>query len=465
MARIIAEVILLQQKASRYLVKYEVNDLSVNDPTAGRDGAGQEDFWKESRWIEKFKEARGKLKNPHRIVWALQDRDDLAEILGQLRSLNEDLWGLTRATQADAVRDVTHALSRIGTDIERLTLQKKVRESPGSLLAVTAELQRLQEVDIAAAAEVVVRLELITLSGSTIDGKDWGFYKLSENGVEVQKKIWVEWKEVSATNPSKDEIIIRIGALAMLLSIPGAPEFHRPHCLGIFDDKEYERDTKGDRRIALVYERPDSVKRLPVSLARLIADASKSKSRPALGQRFQLAFKLASAMSLLHAANWLHKNFRSESILFESADMITTPLIGGFQYSRPRLDVSLESLPHGKPEVDFYYHPEVGKGWSKVKDIYSLGVVLWEVANWRPAFEDRFRKMRREEVSACLLKQLDGDEGRVWDGLVGKTYMDVVRICLKGDFGVVSGNSDAESKILSAEFFAEVLSKLEMCKA
>lgn len=73
-------------------------------------------------------------------------------------------------------------------------------------------------------------------------------------------------------------------------------------------------------------------------------------------------------------------------------------------------------------------------GWSKVKDMYSLGVVLWEIANWRPAFEERWRKMTAQEVHRSLLLQLKGKDGAIWDGLVGKAYM-----VFEEQFGGVEG--------------------------
>lgn len=73
--------------------------------------------------------------------------------------------------------------------------------------------------------------------------------------------------------------------------------------------------------------------------------------------------------------------------------------------------------------------------------------------------------MSQQQVKDSLLGDLQGDSGDMWDGLVGKVYMDVVRCCLKGDFGVISGQSEQEAKVLGTVFFQKVLRELEACKA
>jgi hypothetical protein len=91
----------------------------------------------------------------------------------------------------------------------------------------------------------------------------------------------------------------------------------------------------------------------------------------------------------------VHESFRSENILFfprllktqestKSEDRldISRPWVMGFEFSRPEFDFS-----SGRPDKDvarnIYRHPERQKQpqrpFSKVHDIYSLGVVLLEI--------------------------------------------------------------------------------------
>lgn len=44
-------------------------------------------------------------------------------------------------------------------------------------------------------------------------------------------------------------------------------------------------------------------------------------------------------------------------------------------------------------------------------------------------------------------------------------YMNVVRCCLRGDFGVVSGRGEQEAKLLATMFFRKVIQELQRYKA
>ncbi|KAH6995987.1 hypothetical protein BKA56DRAFT_725919 [Ilyonectria sp. MPI-CAGE-AT-0026] len=276
-------------------------------------------------------------------------------------------------------------------------------------------------------------------------------------------------KYIDATNAAKSAIVTRIHALGALLSAANPAELHRLPCFGTFDDLAYEQASKGNRRIGLVYSVPRGVqldRQSSPSLLRLIRQRS---TRPPLGARLELARRLAGAVALLHAANWLHKSLRSDNILFSGKGVhdaeITAPYICGFQYSRPGADTSIESRPLGMPELDVYYHPDVDKGWNKVREVYSLGIVLLEVALWRPVFVERYKTMTMAEMSKDILTELDGKFGRGVVGLVGTAYVDVVKCCLKGEFGVTTGNSRQEGKVLSKSFWQNFVEPLAGCKA
>jgi hypothetical protein len=92
-------------------------------------------------------------------------------------------------------------------------------------------------------------------------------------------------------------------------------------------------------------------------------------------------------------------------------------------------------------------------------------VVLIEIAFWRPLFEEKFRKMDIAQVSEAILKDLNGKFGTDLIGMVGKVFVDVIKFCLTGSFGVKTGDSEDESKRLSNEFFLKVVKPLESCKA
>ncbi|CAM1508847.1 Fc.00g025860.m01.CDS01 [Cosmosporella sp. VM-42] len=464
--RVMAEIMTLQQQTIPKLKKYDIADLPVPKVV----GPSDEAFKESSNWVKKIQDQRNKIKQVKRVSWAIQDKDELQGVVNELKKRNDQLWSLVQASEADRVRSSTAMLQSIKShqenEISLLAIQQQITANPDSLLAISFHLKELQDADPSKIANQATRLTAneITAMGSqtTASSLALGFYS-PRNG--LPRDAFMEWKGVEATNPAKNQIIQRIQALGALLSLRNTAEFRRPTCIGIFDDQIYEERTKGNRRIAFVYELPSKTDSLPISLSYLLTTAKKTKHRPPLGQRFLLAYRLATAISLFHASDWIHKALRADNVLFAAPDDVASPLIAGFQYSRPVGDASLEMRPTGNPETDFYYHPNVISGWTKLMDIYSLGILLWEIANWRPAFEERFRRMNTKQVASCLLDELQGEDGMMWDGLVGDVYMNVVRRCLKGDFGVVSGIGEQEAKVLGTKFFLKVVKELERCKA
>lgn len=126
----------------------------------------------------------------------------------------------------------------------------------------------------------------------------------------------------------------------------------------------------------------------PQSLLSLLGSGKVS-----LGQRVAVAQQLAQSLLYLHAVNWLHKGFRSASILFfrpAGSTTVESPYISGFEYSRP--GDSGAATTTGPPQDRTclpYIHPEymdvtTTGGFRKTYDVYSLGIVLIELALWRP---------------------------------------------------------------------------------
>jgi serine/threonine protein kinase len=137
----------------------------------------------------------------------------------------------------------------------------------------------------------------------------------------------------------------------------------------------------------------------------------------------------------LHGTNWLHKAFRGDNILFFSSDKITHPYLADFEYARDVQTQSIGHRPGGKNAKDYCYHPDVQHGYNKVLDLYSLGVVLLEIAFWRllgPQFRDK-KAGTLEAIRDLCVKTAGQVEGKV-DAAMGRIYADVVRTCLNCEF-------------------------------
>lgn len=288
------------------------------------------------------------------------------------------------------------------------------------------------------------------------------------SGPELQ--AWVEWRVVAKELNDEDRGLVtaRIEALSIMLSAASDPKFHIPPCQGLVEDAEYPASE--GRKLGFVLIPPSNQempKAGPQSLLDLFAEFESCP--PLLNDRFELAYKLASAMSLMHASKWIHKGFRSENILFCNTGHgridVTKPLVSGFEYSRPESQISLRDRPTGVPEIDLYYHPDVPlRGFNRVRDCYSLSVVLLEVAMWQPMHEiipestgKQLGDMTMSEYRAFFL-----DSMAVLGSTMGASYRDAVRVCLTGDFGVVDQN---DGSALGRAFFTKVLQKLNYCRA
>ena len=187
--------------------------------------------------------------------------------------------------------------------------------------------------------------------------------------------------------------------------------------------------------------------------------------------QFSLGYTLASALSLFHACKWIHKGFRSDNILFfakESEDVcIRSPQITGFEYSRPEDQASLGNQLGESPELDVYYHPNAFiQDFNYVRDIYSLGVVLFEVAlrslmsKECPAESGvPLAQMTAADIRACMLRSMPALGAQM-----GSSYRDAVHLCLSGALGPASGDHDDAGERLSRSFFTGVLKRLGRCK-
>ncbi|KAK3691992.1 hypothetical protein B0T22DRAFT_446144 [Podospora appendiculata] len=480
--RIIAEMNATHELAIKFITKYKVDPLAVPATVP----AGSDVLQSQSKWAVMLRDARDRVPQGSRVKWAARDREKFMGLISRLTVLNADLWDVVTPEETDAVRIVTGVLSGLTDQLSLAALQASPStSSPASLLAFAAQLKQMQGETV---SELAQRVKIITASELQVwkaESNDTsrrfrGTYTSGEVG-GLPEPVWIEWKAVEKNNKAADAIMLRIHALGALLATANAAAFHRPVCLGVYEDAKYKERTSGDRRAGFVYrlDAPTDGSDLPLSLSDLVHAAQKTRTRAPLGDRFELAYKLASALSLFHATGWIHKSLRSDSILFSSsssssaplgtqAGIVTAPQISGFQYSRPDADMSLESRPVGKPELDMYYHPEVASGWTKVKEIYSLGIVLLEIAYWRPVFEERFRQMSMARVSQAILADLEGKFGDDLAGMAGRTFVDVIKCCLAGRFGSLGGGActpGEESKMLSDAFFHKVVRPLASLRA
>lgn len=183
----------------------------------------------------------------------------------------------------------------------------------------------------------------------------------------------------------------------------------------------------------IVYEMPESAKdTFPKSLHDLIEETQQPIHMPSLSRRFDLAIRLAESVLILHKAGWLHKNICSFNLIclpgmFSSkAASITQPWLIGFNYSRLNDATAFTQGPGYERALLDYQHPSYLESLKEAKgpqasspkrfrqqfEYYSVGLVLLEIALWRP--------LQR------IVRNVGGDPWKVKDHLL-RHHMPIAR--------------------------------------
>lgn len=313
----------------------------------------------------------------------------------------------------------------------------------------------------------------------------------------AKQNIWIEWKEYEygkgkAQSPPP-EIIDRVQKLAALLGHSPKPDaFRVPRCLGYFDNarrsgssdagSESEEDTV-DTKIGFVFEKPldegVSPEALPVSLFDLL-----SSPRPRVTDRIRLAHAIANCLLYLHSVNWLHKGLRSHNIVFFPVTAIaqgdrstkiewSKPYLSGFDFARPARADEMTEIPCYEPTYNLYRHPSTqGFGFGpresfrKTFDIYSLGVILVELAHWQTVDKVLGIEVSKVRLVAKIRDALLEESRMAGVGAnMGEIFEDATRKCIYGreELGINDGDdemNDAVAARLSMVFYENVVKKL-----
>ncbi|KAL2017033.1 hypothetical protein VTK56DRAFT_2677 [Thermocarpiscus australiensis] len=293
----------------------------------------------------------------------------------------------------------------------------------------------------------------------------------------VKKKVWVEWKEYDRQKPGdlsppKNVIFERVRKLAALLNHTPKPEaFRTPHCLGFFDkasaDGTEDEEDILNMRLGLVFERPldDGLHTSlpPVSLRELLQNSRK----PRVTERVKLAHAISNCLLYLHAVNWLHKGLRSHNIIFFRTTSghvdYTKPYLSGFDFSRPARADEMTDIPGPSDDVEYnlYRHPlaqstnpEERERFKKSFDIYSLGVLLVEIAHWATVEKvlgiDTNAARGRPSIALRVRENLLAEEQIAELGAcMGAVYETAARKCIAGgkELGLSEGDDETNDAV------------------
>lgn len=376
--------------------------------------------------------AKGIARKPRKLVWVVFDQHVFIKLLERLTALNVYLRDLLDGQQARSLEAITQKtmleIVQVKTSVEELKhlvaaamlLEDRVSGKPSN-----SDVRRRNDMALASLAgfkglkcandgpdeqsppeykglmgskklenwkviyEESPRSPNETLDRVRVEGK-------LRTGEETSVPVWIEWKRYKATHDEKrdtqvpiEEHVRRVNELVALLRSKKPEQFCSPRCLGFFDDREDLDRSKHECRFGLVYERrgSDGAELSPISLHYLIHN----EPMPSLSDRVRLAHKVATCVLYLHAVNWLHKALRSDSVLICRKNGVLdmrTPYVTGYEYARPDKDGGTTTGGEYNPWWETYVHPlyqgsRTQGTYRKTFDIYSLGIILLEIAYWK----------------------------------------------------------------------------------
>lgn len=256
-------------------------------------------------------------------------------------------------------------------------------------------------------------------------------------------------------------------------------------------------------KVGMVYELPAGQVEVPTCLSEYIFHGQKLKDGvPDLGSRFAMASQLTDIVSNLFLIGCRHKNLRSSNILLLGSGPVKELCLVGFADSRSahehqELQQKVSSLLPTDPNDDLYRPPvlrrkikghfpgqssqvvtESSYHWQAHWDIYSLGVILLEIALWRTASQMRDQTQHRNAEhsrvnvtsadrfhSSILTKEVSKLPFRV-----GNIYTDMVRECLRygqADNPPMTSHGESSKASLPGHmiFLAGVKAELARCVA
>lgn len=289
-------------------------------------------------------------------------------------------------------------------------------------------------------------------------------YIVPDSGRQIQIPVLIEWRQQATISPGfkipKRELELRRNLLVRLLhetsNSEGAADYRVLDCLG-YCKSTGRVDGPGQPIsligfIAKIPSWADGTKQ-PVSLQKLLRDSFHSddaRETPSLRARFQLARQITTALYQLQCSGWLHRNLSSDQVVFfydrtSPADKgqlrLDAPFLTGLQYSRPDdqspadYEIRSEGFDTGDPNwgrLGLYLHPDFSRRarrYQRSDDVYSLGVILLEIAFWEPV--EIFRRGEFEPVPDVAARIIDSARAEL-AAEAGDFYRDAVLRCLEG---------------------------------
>ena len=359
----------------------------------------------------------------NRTRWGVHDKEKLNEMIASLSVhvslLNQLLTESQRRNAGNDAERVKIVLVGAVQDGETLkTLRQALREVPGAAETV-ARLDRKAIVDDQPWSDRRGPLTLEPLPKEQFRlPRDYAKHKrfLARPAKGDTPAVYLLEKKAFDANLKPAELHTlteRIQRLVQLLSTRRTEDFQVPTAAGYIQDSHnycwwLVFHFPLHQPLALIGPCPVPQ---PLSLLSLLDPAL--KIRPPLELRYRLAASICTTFSELYSSSWLHKGISSKNILFRGqapekgmtsrsssgrqqsdvdyfTSLLSGPLVSGFDYSRQETEEQTIDRARASSDTSsaLYRHPnyqgDAAQGYKLAYDVYSLGMILLEIALWVP---------------------------------------------------------------------------------
>jgi len=454
--------------------------IEVGDPTLANPSPAQEKFW---------------LRAKEKVVWVVYKKDKLEKLVAGVEAWGECLANLISTTvpliwirrqfSAEEIQRNTPGELLSDTNVKsRILIERKVEEEANQPPPYSQRMKVTRTDSIPAIPPTQLKFLDMQNGGvraseerSDLGGasrRQWA-QLLDEVGNVQEPRVIVEFKERPQTREfsfdpkSVDHVKKELRSLVKELRL--AERFQVLYCHGFYEAPEH---------YGLVYRLPKTI--IPDAYMQceslgnvLMHEEYKSFMAENLQNRLDLAKSLATTMYHLHSVQWVHKSFNPDNILLfgrRSWDKKVEfdwarPYVVGFDASRANRAHS-DKLPASlRWDNRVYTHPARQREdeWTrfhKLFDIYSLGVVLLEIGTLTCFKHPSFRRSADwTDIPAAEVQKRLVVQAEALKAALGRTYSEIVQVCLSGDFGFPNDEDDADETMLLDAFRSEVCEKFE----
>jgi hypothetical protein len=416
----------------------EIADLKIHESAFSKLGLGHKRRF-ETEEAEVFRRRRGPW---HKLKWVTIDEQKIRGLLEQVKYFIGELQSFLEPDSGESLKNIldtllriavmnssnAHELHFIGQDtndsltISAVAAAAKLKER-GVLLGGIDQVRLQNSVDNLASnyqrqslseTRPPLRQSSTDVSGNnTLQSRrhQMRYLTLRERILlsEYRQLAWydnepvlLEWRSVDRSNSPRVEY--RVDKASALLRELADPSFHSLACRGYIKDHEsgryghvFELPYMAERSHRNIHTLHPRSRLPPLPAMRTLREMLSTPSAcPSLNLRISYAIILFETILQLHTAGWLHKELRSENILFIQNSSTEPPsdqsllrskmYLAGYVYARADGPLEFTEPLESEAEADLYRHSlYLGNSrlaYRKSFDIFSIGCILLELGLW-----------------------------------------------------------------------------------